>query len=114
MKNIVLLLITGVAVGALLADQKKQTTQSDPIDIIIEKSKKTMKKATEVSARADKQVAESVSQMKQAIEVLKEEKLMLVEQVKVMENEIVAIKSEPTAQPFNVLAILPDSTGGGK
>ena len=114
MKNVTLLLITGIAVGALLADQKKQTTQADPTDIIIEKSKQTMQKATEVSARADKQVVESVKQMKQTIEVLEEEKEMLVEQVKVMENEIVAIKSGPAAQPFNVLAILPDSTGGGE
>jgi predicted RNase H-like nuclease (RuvC/YqgF family) len=110
MKNITLLLITGIAIGALLAEQKKQTTQADPIDIIIEKSKKTMQKATEVSARADKQVAESVSQMKHAIEVLEEEKEMLVEQVKVMENEITTIKSESSAQPFDVLAIgVPDT-----
>jgi len=52
--------------------------------------------------------------MKETIEVLEEEKEQLVEQVKVMENEIVAIKSEPTALPFDVLAILPDSTGGGE
>jgi len=114
MKNITLLLITGIAVGALLADQKKQNVQADPIDIIIEKSKKTMRKASAVSAMADKQVSESVSKMKQVIEVLEEQNEQLVEQVKVMENEIVAIKSEPVAQPFNVLAILPYSTVGGE
>jgi predicted transcriptional regulator len=110
MKNITLLLITGIAVGALLADQKKQNVQADPIDIIIEKSKQTMRQASEVSARADKQVAESVSKMKQVIEVLEEQNEQLVEQVKVMEDEIVAIKSEPAAQPFDVLAIgVPDT-----
>jgi predicted transcriptional regulator len=59
---------------------------------------------------ADKQVSESISKMKETIEVLEEEKEQLVEQVKVMENEIVAIKSEPSAQPFDVLAIgVPDT-----
>ena len=111
MKHIALLIVTGIAVGALLADQKKQAVQPDPIDIIIEKSKKTMRQASAVSARADKQVSESISQMKETIEVLVEEKEQLVEQVKVMENEIVAIKSEPSALPFDVLAIgVPDST----
>ena len=111
MKHIALLIVTGIAVGALLADQKKQTVQPDPIDIIIEKSKKTMRQASAVSARADKQVSESISQMKETIQVLEVEKEQLVEQVKVMENEIVAIKSEPVAQPFDVLAIgVPDST----
>jgi predicted RNase H-like nuclease (RuvC/YqgF family) len=110
MKNITLLLITGIAVGAVLADQKKQNVQADPIDIIIEKSKKTMRQASVVSAMADKQVSESISKMKETIEVLEEEKEQLVEQVKVMENEIVAIKSEPSAQPFDVLAIgVPDT-----
>jgi predicted RNase H-like nuclease (RuvC/YqgF family) len=110
MKNITLLLITGIAVGALLADQKKQNVQPDPIDIIIEKSKKTMRQASAVSAMADKQVSESISKMKETIEVLEDEKEQLVEQVKVMENEIVAIKSEPSAQPFDVLAIgVPDT-----
>ena len=113
MKNTILLLITGIAVGAVLADQKKSDSNLDPVDAIIEKSKQTMRQASAVSARADKQVAESVSKMKQTIEVLEEEKEQLVEQVKVMENEIVSIKSAPV-QPFDVLAILPDSTGGGQ
>jgi hypothetical protein len=52
--------------------------------------------------------------MKESIQALEMEKEQLVEQVKVMQDEIVAIKSEPVAQPFNVLAILPDSTGGGE
>jgi hypothetical protein len=47
--------------------------------------------------------------MKQTIEVLEEEKEQLVEQVTVMQNEIITIKSAPV-QPFDVLAIVPDST----
>ena len=109
MKHTVLLIIAGIAVGVVLADQKKPVVQADPIDIIIEKSKQTMRQASAVSARADKQVSESVSKMKQTIEVLEEEKEQLVEQVKVMENEIVSIKSAPV-QPFDVLAIgVPDT-----
>ena len=110
MKHTILLIIAGIAVGVVLADQKKPVVQADPIDIIIEKSKQTMRQAAEVSARADQQVIESVKQMKQTIEVLEEVNDQLVEQVKVMEDEIVAIKSESTAQPFDVLAIVPDST----
>jgi hypothetical protein len=45
---------------------------------------------------------------------LEEEKVALVEQVKTMQDEIVAISEQPAAVPFNVLAILPDSTGGGE
>lgn len=109
MKNTILLLITGIAVGAVLADQKKSDSNLDPVDAIIEKSKQTMRQASAVSARADKQVTESVRKMKQTIEVLEEEKEQLVEQVKVMENEIVSIKSAPV-QPFDVLAIgVPDT-----
>jgi hypothetical protein len=52
--------------------------------------------------------------MKQTIEVLEEEKVALVEQVKTMQDEIVAISVQPAALPFDVLAILPDSTGGGE
>lgn len=110
MKHTVLLIIAAIAVGVVLADQKKPVVQPDPVDAIIEKSKQTMRQAAEVSARADKQVVESVKQMRQTIEVLEEVNEQLVEQVKVMEDEIVAIKSEPTAQPFDVLAIVPDST----
>jgi len=109
MKHTILLIIAGIAVGVVLADQKKQSVQPDPVDAIIEKSKQTMRQASAVSARADKQVSESVSKMKQTIKVLEEEKEQLVEQVKVMKYEIVSIKSAPV-QPFDVLAIgVPDT-----
>ena len=113
MKNISLLIVAGILAGALLAQQKTPKVKPDPTDLIIEKSKQTMQQASEVSAKADKQVAASISQMRETIEVLEVEKEMLVEQVNVMQNEIVSIKSAPM-QPFDVLAILPDSTGGGE
>ena len=114
MRHIFLLFIIGVAIGGLIAEQRTAPAKADPVDMLIKKSHGTMRKAGEVSQRADKQVAESVSKMKESIQALESEKEQLVEQVKVMQDEIVAIKSEPVAQPFNVLAILPDSTGGGQ
>jgi hypothetical protein len=99
MKHTLLLLAVGVAIGALIANKKEP-----------EKTVETMKKATAVSAKADKVVSSKISEMKQTIEVLEDEKQQLVEQVKVMENEIVAVKSVAPAQPFNVLAIVSDST----
>ncbi len=110
MKHTLLLLAVGVAIGALIANKKEPEKKVDPIELAIEKSKETMKKATAVSAKADKVVSSKISEMKQTIEVLEDEKQQLVEQVKVMENEIVAIKSVAPAQPFNVLAIVSDST----
>lgn len=111
MTRTVLLLAAGIAVGALIAKQNKPKDTPDPVDLIIEKSNQTMKKASQVSARADKQVSSKISEMKQTIETLEDEKHHLVEQVKHMEYEIVAIKSESVAQPFDVLAIgVPDST----
>ncbi len=61
------------------------------------------------SAKADKVVSSKITEMKQTIEVLEEEKEQLVEQVTVMQNEIITIKSAPVQQPFDVLAIVPDS-----
>lgn len=113
MTRTVLLLAAGIFVGALIAKQNKPETTVDPTDLIIEKSKQTMQKATEVSARADKQVSASISQMKQTIEVLEEEKEQLVEQVKVMEDEIITIKSA-SVQPFDVLAIGVSDTANRK
>lgn len=110
MTRIILLLVTGIAVGALIAKQNEPETPVDPVDLIIEKSKQTMQQASQVSARVDKQVAEKITEMKQTIEVLAEEKEMLVEQVKEMEDEIITIKSA-SVQPFDVLAIgVSDST----
>jgi len=100
----------GVLVGGALVAQKPRPVEADQIDIIIEKSHQTMRQAAQVSAKADKLVVEQVQEMKATIKVLEEEKVTLVEQVKVMQNEIVSIKSAPV-QPFDVLAILPDTAG---
>lgn len=109
MTRTIILLFTGIAVGTLIAKQNEPDVEADPIDIIIEKSNQTMRSASLVSARADKQVASKVAEMKQTILVLEEEKEQLVEQVKVMQDEIVAAKAVAPAQPFDVLAIVPDS-----
>lgn len=112
-KIAVVLLIVLIIAGILSAQKPKQREVLD-IDLILENSNKTMQKAAKVSQSADKLIVAEVKQMKSTIEVLEQEKIQLVEQVKVMQDEIVAIKSEPDALPFNVLAILPDSTGGGE
>ncbi len=109
MTRSILLLAAGIAVGALIAKKQEPEKPVDPVDLIIEKSNQTMRKASVVSAKADQQVAKSIGEMKQTIQVLEEEKEQLVEQVKVMQDEIVAVKSAPV-QPFDVLAIgVPDT-----
>lgn len=113
MTRTILLLVTGIAVGALVAKQNEPVAPIDPVDLIIEKSKQTMRQASEVSARADEMVASKITEMKETIEVLEEEKEQLVEQVKEMEDEIAAVKSAPV-QPFDVLAIGVSDTTSGK
>ncbi len=109
MTRTVLLIAAGITVGALIAKKNEPAKAVDPVDLIIEKSNQTMKQASAVSAKADQVVSGKISEMKQTIEVLEEEKEQLVEQVTVMQNEIITIKSAPV-QPFDVLAIVPDST----
>ena len=112
-KIAIVLLIVLIIAGILSAQKPKQSEVLD-IDLIIENSNKTMQKAASVSKSADNLIVAEVKEMKATITTLEEEKVTLVEQVKTMQDEIVAIKSEPDALPFNVLAILPDSTGGGE
>jgi uncharacterized lipoprotein NlpE involved in copper resistance len=112
-KTAIVLLIVLIVAGILNA-QKPKSKVVDEMDLMIEKSNQTMQKAASVSQRADQMVVAQVKEMKQTIEVLEEEKVALVEQVKTMQDEIVAISVQPTALPFDVLAILPDSTGGGE
>lgn len=113
MKNFALLLLTGIAIGALIANGDKKQKVYDPVELIIQKSNQTMRDASAVSARVDERVSTSIGEMKQTIQVLEEEKEQLVEQVKTMEDEIVAIKSAPV-QPFDVLAIGVSDTASGK
>ena len=112
-KIAIVLLIVLIIAGILSAQKPKQREVLD-IDLILENSNKTMQKAASVSKSADNLIVAEVKEMKSTITTLEEEKVALVEQVKTMQDEIVAIKSEPDALPFNVLAILPDSTGGGE
>lgn len=104
MTRSILFIAAGIAVGVVIAKKQEPEAPLDPVDLIIEKSNQTMRKASAVSAKADQQVAKSIGEMKQAIQVLEEEKEQLVEQVKVMQDEIVAVKSAPV-QHFDVLAI---------
>jgi uncharacterized coiled-coil DUF342 family protein len=112
-KTAIVLLIVLIVAGILNAEKPK-VKAVDEMDLMIEKSNQTMQKAASVSQKADQMVVAEVKEMKKTIEVLEEEKVALVEQVKTMQDEIVAINVQPTALPFDVLAILPDSTGGGE
>ena len=109
----VILLIL-LIIGGILSAQKPKQREVLDIDLMIEKSNKTMQKASAVSKSADNLIVAEVKEMKATITTLEEEKVALVEQVKTMQDEIVAISVQPTALPFDVLAILPDSTGGGE
>ena len=109
----VILLIL-LIIGGILSAQKPKQREVLDIDLMIEKSNKTMQKAASVSKSADNLIVAEVKEMKATITTLEEEKVALVEQVKTMQDEIVAISVQPTAVPFNVLAIVPDSTGRGE
>lgn len=111
-KAAIILLIILIVAGILNAEKPKGKVVDD-MDLIIEKSNQTMREAAKVSQKADQVVVEQVKEMKQTIEVLEVERESLVQQVKVMYNEMESIKSAPL-QSFDVLAILPDSTGGGE
>jgi uncharacterized lipoprotein NlpE involved in copper resistance len=109
----VILLIL-LIIGGILSAQKPKVKVVDEMDLMIEKSNQTMRKAASVSKSADNLIVAEVKEMKATITTLEEEKVALVEQVKTMQDEIVAISVQPTAVPFNVLAIVPDSTGRGE
>lgn len=113
MKNTVLLFALLFLFGDMILANKSESVEVDPVDSIIEQSQQTMRQAAKVSEMADKVVVAQVQEMKETIEVLEDEKQDLVQQIKVMYNEIHTIKSAPM-QPFDVLAILPDSTGRGE
>jgi hypothetical protein len=117
-----LLTMLGIAIGKGLMAALPEEKEVDPIEAIIEKSMKTMARASEVSRRADQRVVLKVSEMKAEIEVLEEEKAVLVEQnAQYMEavqtiqehyNEIVK-RDSAVNQPFDLFAILPDTAGRG-
>jgi cell division protein FtsB len=111
MKTNLLLLVSFIAGFAIASvPNSKRVHQYDDTEALIAKGVEQMQILGERSEAVNKAVKTKFENMKQTIEVLEEEREMLVEQVKVMENEIVAVKAVATAQPFDVLAILPDST----
>jgi len=123
MKRILSYTIIGLAIGAAFAD-KPQAPAVGSVDHLIEKSMQTIKEAAMVSQRADQVVVAQVQEMKEAIEVLEEEKAVLVEQnvqykmvveeITEAYNEVVTDDPFNASKPFDLFAILPDTTGGGK
>jgi seryl-tRNA synthetase len=112
--KIAVVLLIVLIIAGILSAQKPKVKVVDEMDLMIEKSNQTMQKAASVSKNADNLIVAEVKEMKATITTLEEEKVALVEQVKTMQDEIVAISVQPTAVPFNVLAIVPDSTGRGE
>lgn len=123
MKRIISYTAIGLVIGAAFAD-RPETTSIDPVDNLIEKSMQTIQEAAIVSERADQVVVAQVQEMKEAIEVLEEEKAVLVEQnvqykmvveeITEAYNEVVTNSPVNAGKPFDLFAILPDTTGGGK
>lgn len=123
MNRIISYTFAGLVIGAAFADEP-QTPPVDSVDQLIEKSMQTIQRAAVVSQLADQAVLEQVQEMKQAIETLEEEKALLieeneeyktvVEQITEAFNEVVYRDSAIVGKPFDLLAILPDTTSGGK
>jgi predicted nucleotide-binding protein (sugar kinase/HSP70/actin superfamily) len=111
MKTNILLLVTFIAGFAIASvPNSTKTLDYDDTEALIARGVEQMQILGQRSQEVNQAVKTKFEDMKETIEVLEEEKEQLVEQVKVMENEIIAIKSEPSAQPFDVLAIgVPDT-----
>lgn len=110
MKTNLLLFVSFIA-GFAIANvpNSKNAPAYDDTQALIAKGVEQMAILGERSEAVNKAVKTKFEDMKHTIEVLEEEKETLVKQVKVMENEIVAVKAVAPAQPFDVLAIVPDT-----
>lgn len=110
MKTNMLILASFIA-GFAIANvpNSKKAPAYDDTQELIAKGVEQMEILGQRSDAVNKAVKTKFNDMKHTIEVLEEEKETLVKQVKVMENEIIAVKAVAPAQPFDVLAIVPDS-----
>lgn len=98
--------ITGMAV-AELANNKQYKYEND-LDKIVAEGEQHMLELSVAAEEVNKAVEGKFNDMKGQIRALEEENKELEVQVKVLENEIAAADAAPV-QPFDVLAILPDT-----
>lgn len=100
-----------------LAEKKKQK-EVDETQLLMEQSLLTMAKVRKATQKADKVVVEKVTAMKEEVLTMKEEVLSLKEENQNLQNDNQELKeassaSNASAVPFNILAIVPDSTDRG-
>jgi hypothetical protein len=102
----------GILFGGLIAfsvtAQKPETKPVDDTELLMEQSLATMAKVRAATQKADKVVVAKVTEMKEEVQELKTQNEKLKEDVKVLEVAVAA--SAAPAVPFDILAILPDST----
>lgn len=102
----------GILFGALVAysvtAQKPESKPVDETELLMEQSLATMAKVRAATQKADKTVVAKVAEMKEEVKELKTQNEQLKEEVKILEVAVAAA-SAPSV-PFDILAILPDST----
>lgn len=104
--------LLGILLGGLVASsvtaQKPETKPVDDTELLMEQSLATMAKVRAATQKADKVVVAKVTEMKEEVQELKTQNEELKEEVKVLEVAVAATAAP--AVPFDILAILPDST----
>lgn len=102
----------GILLGGLVAysvtAQKPESKPVDETELLMEQSLATMAKVRAATQKADKIVVAKVTEMKEEVKELKTQNEQLKEEVKVLEVAVAAASAPPV--PFDILAILPDST----
>lgn len=101
------ILLGGLVVSSVTA-QKPETKPVDDTDLLMEQSLATMAKVRAATQKADKVVVAKVTELKEEVQELKTQNEELKEEVKVLEVAVAATAAP--AVPFDILAILPDST----
>lgn len=102
----------GILLGGLVAysvtAQKREAKPVDDTELLMEQSLATMAKVRAATQKADKIVVAKVTKLKEEVKELKTQNEELKEEVK--ELEVAVAATAAPALPFNILAILPDST----
>jgi predicted RNase H-like nuclease (RuvC/YqgF family) len=108
MKNILLGTFMGAMITFVAMADKQAIKEVEDTDMLMAKSLETMEKVRAATQKADKVVVEKVTQLKEENQELKTQNEELKEEVKVLES--VSSGTTAIALPFDILAILPDST----
>jgi TolA-binding protein len=98
--------------------EKKTQKDVDETELLMQQSLLTMAKVRKATQKADKVVVAKVTALKDEVLTMKEEVLSLKEENQNLQNDNQELKeassaSDASAVPFNILAIVPDSTDRG-